>query len=153
MSNSIFLIRRIQDLLDNNKNSEHFYTHATDLVSEYDELKTYFKKQALLRGKFAVELIALLRHVGVETERTGGPLTALKRVWDQMVDSFKHHDCSELLEQGLNQDSHHVKEYKTILRMNPIPHKIEHLLRVQMGEIECRMVEANMLIKLHQSPI
>tara|TARA_R110002020_G_scaffold405128_2_gene615160 strand:- start:1300 stop:1761 length:462 start_codon:yes stop_codon:yes gene_type:complete len=153
MSNSIFLIRRIQDLLDKNKHSENFYTHATDLVDEYDELKSYFKQQAILRGKFSLELMALLRYVGVETANSDGTVTVLKRALLQLIDSFKYHDCSELLAQSLDQDAQNIKEYKSILRVHPIPHKIEHLLRVQMGLIENRMGEATGLINLHQSEI
>tara|TARA_R110002072_G_scaffold48716_15_gene133248 strand:- start:7438 stop:7926 length:489 start_codon:yes stop_codon:yes gene_type:complete len=141
------LVGNLQGLLEKNYDAEKGFRNALNNANN-EQLKSFLKKQAEQRNRFATELDNELRALNKKPKENGSATGAIHRTWIDFKSSIAGNNDEAVLEECIRGEKASEKEYRNSLKENHFPPKVENVLNKHLNEIQTTLSQVRTLENL-----
>ncbi len=129
------LTDNLQGLLEKNYDAEKGFKKAME-DAKNPNLKSFLRRQAAQRNRFATELTHELRSLNEEPKESGSITGSLHRTWIDIKTALAGNTDEAVLEECIRGEKASAKEYEESLKENTFPPRITNVLTRQSAEIQ-----------------
>lgn len=129
------IVQNLQELLVKNYDANKGFKKAIKEVKSQD-LKDYFKLQALLHHRNATQLDRLIRSLNAKPLEEGSTVGRFHRVWMDVIKAIGNSDDQSILQECLRGQNATLKEYKEQIKNQPFSSEIKDVLKTHLLELE-----------------
>jgi len=129
------IVEALQDLLEKNYDAEKGFKKAIE-NTDHTALKTYLKKEAIKRNRFATEIDFEIRALNAQPTEKGSAAATVHRAWIDFKSAIAGSDDEAILEECIRGEKASVEEYENVIKKHKLPAKIEQVITKQLDEIQ-----------------
>lgn len=142
------IVEALQELLEKNYDAEKGFKKAIE-NSKHEALKTYLKKEAVKRNRFATEIDFEIRALNAQPTEKGSATASVHRAWIDLKSAIAGNDDEAILEECIRGEKASVEEYEEVIKKHKLPAKIEQVIAKQLDEIQKTLNNVKRLEDLH----
>jgi uncharacterized protein (TIGR02284 family) len=133
------LVQNLQQLLVKNYDADKGIRKAFK-EAKNQNLKDYFKKEALRHHRYATELDRIIHSLNATPMEEGSAVGRFHRIWMDIMLAVSGNDDQTIVAETKRGQKATIKEYEEKLKNEKIPPRIAEILKKQLAEFksQCR---------------
>lgn len=132
------LVQNLQQLLVKNYDADKGIRKALK-EAKNQNLKDYFKKEALRHHRYATELDRIIHSLNATPLEEGSAVGRFHRIWMDIILTVSGNDDQNIIAETKRGQKATIREYEEKLKSEKIPSRIAEILKKQLDELKASL--------------
>jgi uncharacterized protein (TIGR02284 family) len=136
------LVQNLQQLLVKNYDADKGIRKAFK-EAKNQNLKDYFKKEALRHHRYATELDRIIHSLNATPMEEGSAVGRFHRIWMDIMLAVSGNDDQTIVAETKRGQKATIKEYEEKIKNEKIPPRIAEILKKQLADLKASVDQVN----------